>query len=185
MARFTGDMITALTTTNVRAEYILDVDFDSEPFQIWTGVQDVIIGTSTYSAAGTFQGISSLEETSELRAVGAQVSISGIPAAYITLALTESFRNRYMTLKLACVHSSDNSIVSDPITLFKGKMDVPTIMEQEDTAIMSISAESKLIDLTRVKRLLFTHEDQQLVSSGDDALEYVSELANIEMTWGI
>ena len=50
---------------------------------------------------------------------------------------------------------------------------------------MSISAESKLIDITRVKRLLFTHEDQQLINSGDDALEYVSELANIEMTWGI
>jgi len=184
MSRALAAMITALSTTNVRAEYLLDIDYSGGALHLWTGVRDITISGTSYDAAGTFQGVSGIEETSELRAVGTQVTVSGIPAANITLALTENYRNRDLTFKLACINSSDNSVVADPVTLFKGKIDQETIMERGETATIAIAAESKLIDLGRTRRLLFTHEDQQLYSAGDKGCEYVSGLANEPFTWG-
>ena len=185
MARLTADMITALSATVVTTEFLLELDYVTEPVRIWTGVRDLVWSGSTWNAAGTFQGIGEVEETSELRAVGTSISISGIPAAYITTALSENYRNRDITLRLACLYSSDNSVVADPAIIFKGKIDQQTIMEQGETAVITLNAESNLIDLGRTRRLLFTHEDQQLYAAGDKGCEYVASLANETMTWGI
>lgn len=75
-------------------------------------------------------------------------------------------------------------MVSDPVLFFGGRLDVPEIVDGADTCTITISYESRLIDLTTPRELRFTHESQQILFPSDRAFEYVTSIQDKEIKWG-
>jgi hypothetical protein len=80
--------------------------------------------------------------------------------------------------------SEAGALIADPVQAFSGRLDVPEITEDADTCTITISYESRLIDLTVPRTWRYTHESQQVLYPGDLAFEYVTAIQDREIPWG-
>jgi len=182
--RLTGAMVTALSTGIIRDEYLVELAYD-EPDRFWTGPRDLVWNGSTWNTTSRPESFANIEESLELRAINTQLAFTGIPGAYISLALSENYRGKIGTIYLACFNSTDPTVpLADPIEIYSGYIDTQTIKDTGDTASIIVSMESLMADFERLRLSRYTHEDQQIDHSGDLGLEYVAALANKEITLG-
>ena len=126
--------------------------------------------------------ISPIEETVEVAARGVNLALNGINSSLVSVALTESYQGRTAQVYFGVI--SSGAVVSDPYLVFDGRMDVMTIEDAGETASISLSAESRLIDLERARVRRFTDNDQQNQFSGDTSLRFVASLQDKEIAWG-
>jgi len=68
--------------------------------------------------------------------------------------------------------------------MFSGRMDTMSIKDSGDTANISLTAESRLIDLERSRERRYTSEDQKIDYPNDKGLEFIADLQNQEIVWG-
>jgi len=94
-----------------------------------------------------------MRETTNIEAQGATFQLTGIDSSLLSIALSEPYQGRPVTCFFACLNSS-GAIISTPITLFKGRMDVLQIDESGDTSTLTMQSENTLIDQkdSKVKR---------------------------------
>ena len=159
----------------------IDLDFDSGSVRLWNGYTDLDIDGDTFIGAGSFLSVSSVEETAEIAARGITMTLSGIDASLISVALAENYQNRAARVYLGAIQS-DGTIQSYQV--FAGRLDVMTIEEAADTATIAVTAENRLIDLERPRIRRFTSEDQKALYPGDLGLDYVNDLQDKTLDWG-
>lgn len=184
--------------------FAVDLNFQSGPLYFWSGYGELLIDGKTYLGVGNLVNISSLEETTEIEAKGAVVTMSGIPSSYLSLALSEPYQGReckiYFGLWLR--NSFITTEASDPITtenlfelspesgtrylaeIFSGELDQMNISEEGSTCTISVTAENVLIKLERPVVRRFTNEDQKSRFPSDRGLEFVAGLQDKEVFWG-
>jgi hypothetical protein len=202
-------ILTALSKPNVAPFYAVEFDFDTAPVRFWTGYGDRTIEGNTYLGAGSLIGISGLEEVSDLSAKSATISLSGVPPELVSLALQEPYQNRGCRILFGvdalaepswllsggiwndggvwvdeAVWRDDATIVYTTVEVFGGFMDVMTIEDSGDTSIISLTVESKLVQLERPKIRRYTHESQQARYPGDTFFSFVADLQDKEVVWG-
>lgn len=180
MARtLTASVSAASTATEVSPFLAVDIVFDSGPLYIWSGYGDLTIGAKTYLGVGNLLNISSIEETSDLEAKGATISLSGIPSNYIALALAEPFQGRACRIYFGVVSNP-----SQYVEIFSGEIDQMPIEEGADSATISITVENIMVRFERPVTLRLTKEDQQSRYPTDKGLNYVADLQDKEIFWG-
>jgi hypothetical protein len=74
--------------------------------------------------------------------------------------------------------------VTDVIEVFGGFMDTMDIEDSGDSSIITLTVESKLVQLERAKERRYTHESQHSRYSGDTFFSFVSDLQDKEVVWG-
>lgn len=171
-------LLTALGQPNVAPFYAVEFDFDTAPVRFWTGYGDRTIEGNTYLGAGSLMGVGGLDEASDLSAKSATISLSGVPPELISLALQEPYQNR------ACRILFGVTDVSDVIEVFGGFMDTMNIEDSGDSSVITLTVESKLVQLERAKERRYTHESQQSRHRGDTFFSFVSDLQDKEVVWG-
>ena len=77
----TTEVLDALDDDVVYPFFAVDLAFSSGPLYMWSGYGDLVIDSKTYLGAGTLLALSSVEETTEIEAKGASLTLSGIPLA--------------------------------------------------------------------------------------------------------
>lgn len=169
----------ALSASTIEPFIAVDLDFDSASLYIWSGDYNLTIGSKTYLGTGQLLEVSGVEETSEIQAVGASVTMTGIPSEYITLALTEPYQGRPCRIYFGIVSSP-----SDYVEIFSGEMDQMNIDEGGTFATITVTMESDLIKLERPVVRRFTHEDQKTRYPSDKGLIFVADLQDKEIYWG-
>jgi hypothetical protein len=177
-----SDISNRLSNDNQNIAYAVDLDFDSGELNLWTGVGDFTSGSKTYTGAGELLTISNIEETNELASTNLTISISGLNSDIVSYATTEDYQNRPITLKMFFFHAGTTEEINSMI-LFKGRMDTLTVNDGDAFTVV-ISAENKLIDLTRPKNLYYTPETQEFLHSGDKGLEFVPKIQEQRLNWG-
>ncbi len=177
-----SDIANRLSNDNQNIAYAVDLEFDSGELNLWTGVGDFTSGSKTYTGAGELLTISNIEETNELASTNLTISISGLNSDIVSYATTEDYQNRPVTLKLFFFHAGTTEEIESMI-LFKGRMDTLTVNDGDAFSVV-ISAENKLIDLTRPKNLYYTPETQEFLHSGDKGLEFVPKIQEQRLNWG-
>ena len=75
-------------------------------------------------------------------------------------------------------------MVADPYLVFDGRMDVMTIDDSGSTATVSLSVESRLIDLERPRLRRYTPEDQKTNFPNDTGMDFVPTIQNVAIQWG-
>jgi len=187
----------------------VELDFDTEPLYLWSGVGSLKHDGKTYTGAGDLLGISSVQEGADVEASGATLTLSGIPTNLINLALEESYQGRRARVKfgfvdaqaadLGFLQKEDGSyllkedgdkfdISYDTSTLlfslFSGYMDKINVELAADTLTIALAIESKMIDLERPRVRRYTDLDQRAHFPGDRAFEFVDRMQSESLKFG-
>jgi len=171
---------TALTSDVVEPFFAVDLMFDGDAQYIWTGLGTVTIDSKNYTGIGELLDISLVEETADISAKGAQITISGIPKdTNISLALTTAYQGRAGRIYFGVMGTQ-----TAYTQVFNGYMDQMNIVEGPDSSRIEIALESRLIDLERARVARFTNAFQKDRFSGDKGLEFVEDLQNRQIVWG-
>ena len=163
--------------------FAVKAEFDTDDILVWSGTDDLVIGSDTYLGAGSLLSISSSEDNLELKSNGLVVSLSGMDTTIVNYALTESYQNRSITLFLGYVMGGTNE-VAGTLTLFKGRMTSLVINDTPQGSTVTIDAENRLVDLDRPSNLRYTKESQNFLFDGDTGFNRVASLQDKQINWG-
>jgi hypothetical protein len=173
----------ALAAQNLRPAIFFEGEFASGFLRLWSGLGDIQWNGETWTGAGTLLGIGAIEETGDVVANGCSVALSGVPADLVSAAILEARQGRAGRIWLALL-SETFDIIDSPSLAFSGRLDVPEISDTGDTCVITISYESRLIDLNVAREWRYTHEAQQVLSPGDLGFQYVTAIQELEIKWG-
>jgi hypothetical protein len=98
----------------------------------------------------------------------------------LSTALTENYQYREANIYIGTIASGTVSSYK----VFSGRMDVMTINEQGESCTVSLTAESRLIDLERSRVRRWTSEDQKQIDSTDKGFEFINSLQEAAIQWG-
>ena len=171
-------LLTALSQPEVQPYYAVELDFDTAPLRLWTGYGDRTIGVDTYTGSGNLLSVSGLDEVNDLSAKNITLTLSGIPASLISIALTEPYQRREVQVYFGTTDTSA------PIEVFSGVMNTMSIEDACDTGTIVLDVESKLIRLERASNRRYTHENHIARHSGDTFFSFVADLQDKDVIWG-
>ena len=184
MSRSLSTEMQAVATADlVRPIYLIDLDFSSGSIYLWSGSGDLSYNSNDYLGAGDLLSIGAIQESSDLTANGATVTLTGIKQSLLTLARDEDYQGRPLIIRLGAF-DENGDLISSPVILFSGFMDVMTIADAGETSTIKLSAENKLIAIQRSKIRRYTAEDQKIDHPTDKGFEFVSKIKEKEIFWG-
>lgn len=85
---------------------------------------------------------------------------------------------------MALFDTATAAMLNDPIPVFAGRMDTMRLQDTGETTTVTVSCESRLIDLERARERRYTDEDQKELYPDDRGFEYVADLQDKEVLWG-
>ena len=168
----------------VRPILLAEFDFDETVDRAWSGIGQLDWNGEVWYGAGNLGKVSTVEETTELKATGASFQLSGVPADLITKVSTAKIQGHKARMYLGFIDEDFTSLIADPFLVFDGLMDTIEISDGGDTATITLTAESRLRDLERVRTRRYTDADQQSRYPGDKGLEYVPSMQDKKIVWG-
>lgn len=186
MSRDLGSTINAVIAgQSMEPAIFVDLAWPSGTVRVWTGVGSFTWGGNEYIGVGTLGGVSPIPESSDGRANGITLTLSGIDSSLISTVLGQHYQGRSGKLWLGFLNSAGALISDPPYQLFAGKMDVCSIEEGGTTSTISISIENQMIVLQQASGRRITHEDQQIDYPGDLGLEYIAAInQDRPINWG-
>ena len=174
---------TALADPSLRPVIFFEGQFATGWVRIWSGLGSVNWNGQTWAGAGSLLGLGGIDETGEVVAGGTAVSLSGVPLDLVSLAIDEARQGLPGRIWLALL-TPEQEVIADPVQAFSGRLDVPELQEDGETCRITISYESRLIDLGVARSWRYTHESQQVLHPGDRGFEHVTAIQDREITWG-
>lgn len=179
----TTPLANQLKAAGFRPVVFVEADYPSGPVRLWTGVGEITWDSKTWTGAGNLLAIAAIQESGQPVANALQITISGIPSAYISNALTESRLGRSVKLWLGA-QGDAGAIVADPYLAFSGSLDVPVVTDSGQACSIEVTVESDLEDLQRPRIRRYTHQDQQVTHPMDLFFVFVDSIQNWNGAWG-
>lgn len=184
MSRTLSTAMQAVATAElVRPIYLVDLEFASGSIYLWSGLGDLSFNSNTYIGAGDLLSIGSVQESTELTATGAQITLGGIKQSLLALARDEPYQGRPLTIRLGAF-DENGDLIASPVIVFSGFMDVMTISDSGETSTITVSAENKLIVFQKTAVRRYTAEDQKIEHPNDKGFEFVAKIQEKEIVWG-
>jgi hypothetical protein len=168
--------------------------FANETLYLWSGLGPLTPAGPPFNALSTFPygqtwtglgwlaKISAIPQTTKIQAQSVTFSLSGIPSELVSDAVGQVRMTGTGTVFLGFFDSS-GALIGDPIQLFAGALDVPTLDDSGETSIISITAENPLLTLNEAPNRQFDDLDQQIYVPGDLGFSFVDALANLQLLW--
>ena len=151
--------------------------------------------------------ISSVDETLDISAKGATLTLSGLPSDLLSLAIAEPYQGRkckiyfgikdnasqflqqenddyILTETGAYIDTNTVSPVNVMAEIFSGYIDQMNIDEGAESSAISVYVESRLIDLQRPRERRYTSENQKSRFPNDRGFEFVEDLQAKKFQWG-
>ena len=185
----TGAVDTELGQSTTAPRWFVKIEFDSGDFRVWNGIGDKTLFGEVFSGIGRLGSIEPITETQEIVASGISMSLRIIPTTdqpdavdtILNIALAETYQGRPVTVWKVQINQVTGAVIPDGIVRFKGKLDTMTDAEFPGGAIISVTAENRLIVLERAPRRTYTPEDQKESHTGDTFFDEVAALENREI----
>jgi hypothetical protein len=168
--------------------------FANETLYLFGGVGSLVTAGPPYSALSTFPygqtftgvgwlgKVSAIPQTTKVQAQNITLALSGIPSALVTEVTSQVRITGTATIYLGFFNSS-GALIPDPIQIFAGALDVPTLDDSGETSTISITCENPLLSLNLAPNRQFDDMDQQIYFPGDLGFSYVDSLENIPLYW--
>lgn len=196
MARnLTEDQIEQLTSEIVRPIYAVLIDLPDATSNstithaFWTGDFDDTIGADGQSynfiGAGNLLSISEGSETSDLSANGLSISLLAT-TDIITVLRDKEYQGMQVRAFVGTILENYHVSNLTP-TIFKffdGFADQLLFSMSENSCIVTLKAENKLVRLSKSSGRYYTQEDQIAEYPDDKGFEYMNNLQDREVLWG-
>ena len=156
---------------------------------LWSGIGTISSAGPAWDPGATFPyglpfigmgwlgRIDSVPQNAELTAENLTLQLSGIPSELLGDVVNTVRLNGVASLWLGFF--SNGQLLADPLALWKGALDVPTVSDGAETCAITITVENALIALNLASNRRFTTLDQQLDFPGDTGFDYVSAMQNL------
>ncbi|WP_291015022.1 hypothetical protein [Hydrogenophaga sp.] len=176
-----GPTLAALAQGSVALVQLIELGF-STPVRLNSSTMSLTYGGHVYQGAAGLGSIGAIEDSpGEVK--GLQFTLSGVAASTIAVALDDADEWQGVPVEIrTAILDQDYQVVDAPLE-WTGTGDTMSIEENGDTAVITATAESSAVDLLRGHPLTTSHEDQQTVSPGDRAFEYVTSQADQPVVW--
>ena len=206
MSREVGAIQSALEASEIQPLFAVQLMLDAQPLYFWTGLGDLTIDGITYVGTGQFLAVSEMEETAEIAAKGAVITLSGIPSELLSLAISTPYQGRLCKILFGAINANKQYLKQEngdfvlteaggriditdgdntpAINLFTGYIDKMDIDEGPETSTIAMSIESRLIDLERPRIFRFSDQNQKTRYPTDRGLEFVEDLQDKQFSWG-
>jgi len=186
MARaLTAGMEQQVTADALRPFIAIELDFDDFTSRAWTGYGQIEIDGETYFGFGTLISVGGVQETAENKATGISLQVSGVPQENVSAALRADYQGNPCRLYLGALNINDNSVINDPYLIFRGRVDTVSLDFSGEQAAIQLTIESRLIDFERAANRRYTPNDQNLDFPDDRGFEFVSQIQEQAITWGV
>lgn len=166
----------------VRPAFLYEGEFTGGFVRLWTGVGPLSWDGKTWQGAGELLGMSEIKQSSRIQADGVQLTLSGMPSSLVSLVSGQARQGKVGTIWLAFLDAA-GAIIPDPYIAFRGRLDVPEVGFDGETAAITINYESRLVDLQRARERRLTNEDQRIDFPDDRGFEYVPSLQEQVIEW--
>jgi hypothetical protein len=167
-----------------RGEFI-DENGDSQYLRLWSGLGSLAWDGQTWTGQGQLLGVSQIEETVEVKAVGFTVSLQGQKSSNISLALSSAQRSRGREGKVwLALFDAAGVMLDEPLLLKSGRLDRCPIEDEGDTCTLTAHYEDRLVDLKRPRVRRYSDQDQKAVYPTDRGFEQVAALQDMQIHWG-
>lgn len=165
--------------------FLYEGEFNGGNVNAWTGYGSLSWDAKTWLGQGNLLGFSEIEESTDLRAIGFSVTLTGAEAANLSLALASGRQGKSGKLWLALFTAPHAGALADtPYQLRRGKLNVMKIRDEGDTGQIFVAYEGTLATISRPRERRYTNEDQQIDQAGDLGFEYVPKLQDMVIPWG-
>ena len=185
MPRNLGTALTADVKRDVIHPFLaMDLDFGVGVgvTRLWSGLGNITINGNTYLGAGSLGSVNAMQETAELRPIPLKLELSGIPAENVRAALENRYVGNECTIYFGTL--THTLAITGVYTMWKGRVDTMEYSDNERTAQISITVESRLIDFERARVRYYTPEDQKTRFPGDEGFAFVAGLQDRDIGWG-
>jgi hypothetical protein len=175
---------TEVVKSQNRPVHLVEVYFDDETVYMTDAYKTITYSGNDYLGVGHFMGFSNIEEASEIIVSSVTLSLGGIDQAWVSRVLNKAYIDRVVKIYTAFLDDAQ-ALVIDPVLIFDGRMDTPTISEDPDSgkSSVSVSATNAWVDFSRKTGRHTNHEEQQIHFPGDKGFEFASEIVR-DLTWG-
>lgn len=171
----TSGMQSATLATVCAPLIFIEVDTAAGNVYAWSGYGNVIWNGQTWLGGGKLIGVSGVSEVAKVQASGTAFTLSGVDLALVSLALQSM--QRYLPAKLWVGAMDDNfQIIADPYLLLNGRVDSSKIVATGKSAMITVTAESRLIALRLPKWRRYTDLDQRIEHPQDAGFSFVDTI---------
>jgi hypothetical protein len=160
----------------------MEFDFPSGFLRLTNASHNFTWNGYTWYGAASVGSVAPVEETHTLEAKGCSFRVTGIDPANISRVVGEQYQGRDVRMWLAFL-TDDYQMIADPVEIYYGRMDVPTIQLGKEATI-TLSTESHLVSWESPKVRRYNHSDQLQRYPGDIGMEFVEQMAAKEIVWG-
>jgi hypothetical protein len=185
--------------------FAVELLFDGdEVLRMWTGLGTLVYDSVSWYGAGNLLGVSNVEETSEIAAKGATLTLTAVPSEIISLALTQPYQGRVCNIYFgmfsrgslqqegseAYILMEDGSKIMLELRetglteIFTGYMDQMIIEEGPDSSTIQLAVENRLVDLERARVARYTSAYQKSKYPTDLGFDFVESLQDQKLVWG-
>lgn len=178
----TASATTASQSDVVRPFLMAKLEYTSATIYVCTADRNIVYAGNTYMGVGGFGRVSDFEESIDLQASYIDLTLSGVDSANISQALSENYQGRTATVYLG-LHDANYALISDPVVLFKGKMDTQTIVLGEE-GVITLRVQNQMADWNRPRVRRYNNDDQRNRYPNDKGLEFVEQMVNKSISWG-
>ena len=151
--------------------------------RVHSGVGNLTWNSNIVYGVGSFGGMSSPKEGVELENYDLELTLSGLKAEYLSIALNQSARGKRAYVYEAFMDQAVGQIIDAPFTVYVGRM-VNKVIRQGSQRSISVRCESIFADWDRPAVFRYTNEIQQARFPGDKGFEYVAQMVEKELLWG-
>ena len=177
----TSGFAAALAASSVAPFYLVQINFTGGTQYLCGLAHAVSYGGNTYTPTLGVMQIEPIRETAGSYE-GLQITIGGVNATQIGLALSEPFKGRAITVRMACIDAAGAMQVD--AEAWSGVLDGPVhTIGADGTGTIAIKAEHVLALWDRPIIRRWTDAQQQAEFAGDTGLRYVADLANRRIFW--
>lgn len=170
--------------------YLLEFNFSGGAVRYTTGPVDILWNTYIWIATGGLLAFGNVEETSDDRAQGVEMTLSGVTTAIIATLLDENTRGRYAQIWRANLDAATGLLTGDPISYGRYLMNQAFSIEedsQEDlsTIIVKTRIVSRLAMFRQTRGIRTNLTSHQRIAPGDTFFQNVAALVGQRIYWGV
>ena len=178
----TAAVITEAEKSQNKPFNLVEIFFTTGTVYFTDSDRDISWNSNTYLAAGSFLTFSQINEQNALTVSDIEVQLSGVDRTYLTTILGETFMDRELIIRKGFFNDS-NAVVVDPIIIYSGKMDQPTIIESSDGCTIAVTVANLFVDFQKTNARFTNNESQKLFFPSDNGFAYAHQIIK-EINWG-
>lgn len=182
MRLLSAPALAVLAGTNAAIVQLVYLGFSPTPLTLNASNFDFTYGGLLYKGAGILGTVAEVHDSpGEIK--GLSFELAGVSTEAIAVALDEAavVQGTPCVIRTALLNSA-YQIVDAPID-WVGTLDTMGISEDGDSCTISATAESNAVDLLRGSPITYSNADQQALSPGDRAFEYVLSQVDAPIIW--